>query len=117
MNRLSARRFLALLLGLTLALGIGLSAVQAADMVSKIAMTSDRDATCTACCDACGIPPENASDGTCKMFCTAPVSGVLSSGLTIAFVQSSMAPIPAYGFVDGWAYSPEPDPPRTFDLS
>ncbi len=111
MKRYSSQHIIALLLGVFLALGMSLSAVQASDMSIDMAMSSDMD-----CCSDCG----NGSDGdrnggACLSVCTTPSPAVLPPAVTVKTAEAPNLPLLDYQSTYGQASSPDPYPPRPHD--
>lgn len=108
----SSRQLVALVLGAFLALGMGVSALQAGEMAVKTAAASDTDASGKGVCADCGGADEDVDVSPCLPVCTAPAPAVLSSGATVQGAQASSAPIPESRSSTGWIFSPDPYPPK-----
>ncbi len=111
MKRYSSQHIIALLLGVFLALGMSLSAVQANDMAINMAMSSDMDG-----CNDCG----NGSDsdrngGACLSVCTTPSPAVLPPAVTVKTAEAPNLPLLDYQSTYGQASSPDPYPPKPHD--
>jgi hypothetical protein len=112
MERRSTRKLLVLLLGAFLALGLGLSAVQAGEMAVKMTLASDMGMPGNDGCSGCGGDDGNAKTGACHPVCTVAATAVLSSGPVVALTVPD-APFPALSPVfASHASSPDPSPPR-----
>jgi len=112
------RQAFVLALGLLIALGISLSAVQASDMAVKMAAASDMSAGGSGhCSGGCGDPGGDSGKATaCTTICVAPVVAVLSPSLSMTFEHTAdvqFGPDPA---MHDRAFSPDPYPPRSTDL-
>ncbi len=107
MKRRSSQQIVALLLGVFLALGMGLSAVQANDM----AMCSDMDG-----CNDCGNRSDcDRNGGACLSVCTTPTPAVLNPAVNVPTAEASNFPLPDSQSTYGTASSPDPHPPRPHD--
>ena len=113
MERSWLRRMLTPLLGLVFAVSMGASAVQASDMVVRMAMASAMGAAGDGRCQDCfdGAPDAKATD--CAMaFCTLHVVASLPHIFVMVGIDSSDRPVLAQPSLVGWASPPDPYPPR-----
>ena len=111
MKRCSSRQIIALLLGVFLALGVSLSAVQASDMAFDMAMSSDME-----CCGDCASESDcDRNGGACLSVCTTTSPAVLPSAVTVKAAVALNMPLLDYQSTYGQASSPDPDPPRPHD--
>ncbi len=111
MKRRSSHRIIALLLGVFLALGMTLSAVQANDMAIDIVMCSDMDG-----CNDCGNESDcDSNGGACLSVCTTATPAVLNPAVAVKTAEASNLPLPDYQSTYGPASSPDPHPPRSHD--
>lgn len=118
MSRWSARQIVVLLLAVFVAVGLGLSAVQAGDMTVKMAMASDMADSSHEDCQGC--PMDGGDDGamaSCSLACTAPVSALLPKAPTVATTSAPRPRLAAYPVLSGRTARPDPYPPRSSDLA
>ncbi len=111
MKRCSSQHTIALLLGVFLALGMNLSAVQANDMAIDMVMCSDMDG-----CNDCGNGSDcDGNGGACLSVCTTATPAVLDPAVAVKTAEASNLPLPDYQSTYGRASSPDPHPPRSHD--
>ena len=111
MKRRSSRQIIALMLGVFLALGMNLSAVQANDMAIDMAISSDMDSG-----SDCGNGSDGDSNGgACLSVCTTPSLAVLPLAVIVKTAETCNLPLPDYRSTYGQASSPDPHPPRPHD--
>ena len=111
----SLRPVFCLMIGVFLALGLSLSAAQAADMAVKMATAAHMGAP--GGCDGCDGGDEGAAmTGPCLPMCTGTGLAVLPAGLTVNSMGVSQALIPGSRVLHERAPSPDPYPPRPIDL-
>ncbi len=103
---------MALLLGVFVALGMGLSAVQANDMAIKMTMSSDMGG-----CDGCGGgDDDDRIGGACSSVCTTPAQAILAPAFPVIAAAAPKLFLPDYWPVHGLVLSPDPNPPKPLDL-
>lgn len=120
MSGWSFRHVFMLMLGLSVALGMGLSAVQASDMMLKMSMASDMGASGHDDCNRCSgssTRDDGAKVMVCPPACVASVAAVLphTGSATVALVVMNRPP-PKDVLLFGRASPPDPYPPRSVDL-
>lgn len=118
MNSRPFRQGFAFVLGLLVALGMSLSAVQASEMTVKMAAATDMSTHGNSdCSSGCG---DDGSDGgkamICTAVCVAPVVAVLSPTLSVTFGNAAILQFGPDPLLPDWASSPDPYPPRSSDL-
>jgi hypothetical protein len=112
MKHRMTRNLLVLLLGAFLALGSGLSAVQAGEMAVKMTLAADMGSPESGGCSGCAGDDGNAQAGSCHPICTVAAAAVLPSGPIVA-IATSDRPVPRFGPVSsGRPSAPDPSPPR-----
>ena len=118
MNRWPSRRAFALVLGVLLALGMTVSAVQAGGMVVKmVSMASTMGATGQGGCDGCGSDDgKAAAAGACLSVCTTQALAVLPPTFSVSLVPAKDLSLPRHATPPDRTSSPDPDPPRPADL-
>lgn len=116
-KRIPLRAVIALLLGLFMAVGLNLSAMPSDAMAVEMAAAGHGDMAGDDCCPGC--PDEQHNDSAdCAMACAFCVTAVSldSSGIAVLDVPASHVP-GAMAAHRGRTRIPEPDPPKTNDLS
>ncbi len=110
-----SRRFLVLMLGAILALGMSLSAVRAGEMPVKMSMMAAAGMTghCKACGDKDGAAKVTAP---CTIGCAAPVLAVIPQTAPMKLVHERASLPEQDPLVLGRISSPDPDPPRSDNL-
>lgn len=107
-----ARQLIVTILALFVGMGTVLSAVQANDMVVKMAMAGDADSSGTNGCTACGGNEGNAQQANCPPACMANAFALLPAPAVIALdVTDSPAIVPNIP-PRGSTGVPDPSPPR-----
>jgi hypothetical protein len=116
MKRWPLRQVLALMLGVLLALGMSLSAVQASDMA--LAMAATGGAGSDDCSSGCGGDDggKDAKAMTCAAVCIPPAVAVLAPTPSVAFDHTANVQSEPDSLLPDWASSPDPYPPRSIDL-
>lgn len=110
------RRILTPLLGLVFAATMSASAVQATDMAAKMSMTTAMSTTSHgANCPDCGSGSRDAKAMSCRLaVCSAPAVATLAPTMVIVTrTDGHDLPVPAQSSLVGWAYPPDPYPPRS----
>jgi predicted metal-binding membrane protein len=116
MARWRLRQVFALTLGLLVALGMSLSAVQAGDMAAKMAMASGMTGSGHGDCGGCD-DGGSAKDMPCAPACMTPVSAaMLPQAWSVTVRQTSDLSTRPYLHRLGRAPAPDPTPPRPGDL-
>jgi hypothetical protein len=103
---------LALFLGVFLALGGGLSAVQAGEMGLQMAMASDTGASGQSGCDGCGSSDDSSNAVSCSSALSCSGAAVLPVANNLAQPRPVDRPLPIAGFAHGLSAPPDPYPPR-----
>lgn len=118
MTRFPARQAFALFLGVLVALGMSLSAVQAGNMAAKMAVASDMGASGHNGCGGCGGSGDagGAKAMVCAPACVAPVLAVLPQASPMTFDQPRGFSLRPYARLLGHISTPDPYPPRPNDL-
>ena len=112
MNRWTRHKIFVLLLGVFVALGMGLSAVQANTMAFKMTMTSEMGSTGHGDCGGCGNGGNTAKAMVCMPTCVASVPALLPQADAKEFAPSP-AKFPLREFLlTSRVYPPDPYPPR-----
>jgi hypothetical protein len=111
-----SRRILALFLGVFLALGAGLSAIQAGEMGLQKAMASDAGASGQGGCDGCGGSDDSSNAISCSSALSCSSAAVLPVANNFAQPQPVDRPLPIAGFARGLSAPPDPYPPRAIHL-
>ncbi len=116
-KRMPFQIIFALLLGLAVAVGTSLSVVQTSAMTAEMAVGGHSGMAGGNCCPACPDEQHNDNAG-CAMTCAICFSAVSAdnSGAMILSVPTGPAP-GSMASRAGRARTPEPDPPKTYDLS
>lgn len=117
MRRSSFRRLSVLVLGLLVALGMGLSAVQASDMAMKMAISGHMASSGTGTCDQCGDQPGSSKTMVCEATCVAPAAATLPQVLTVTFDRVADYPSWRPAKMSGLTASPDPSPPKFIDFA
>lgn len=115
MRKKSYGQILTLLLGLFVALGMALSAVQASDMTVKMAMSADVGAIGHHGGNGCGGDSKNsgAKITVCASTCALFAFAVLPEAASIVGAETTTPTLQQYQLSVGMAYSPELTPPRS----
>lgn len=111
MGHRPSRKVFALFLGVFMALGMSLSAVQAGSMAVKMSLATDMGASEQSGCGGCS-GDGGAQMGTCHPVCTVAAVAVLPLGPVVATAQTSQLPPPPDLACSGRGSSPDPSPPR-----
>lgn len=116
-KRIPYQVVIALLLGLFMAAGLGPSAMSSNAMAVEMAATDHGGMAGGDCCPGCPDEQHNNS-ADCAMTCAFCVTAVSSdnSGITVLGIPANHAP-GAMAAQRGRVRVPEPDPPKTSDLS
>jgi len=105
------------MLGVFVALGVSLSAIQASDMTIKMASASAMGGSGDGGCGGCdGGGNDGAKGMACAAVCTAPVLAVVPQAFSLTLTQTLHPPMRPYPFLHSAAFSPDPYPPRSSDL-
>jgi hypothetical protein len=108
-----------LFLGVFLALGMSLAAVQASDMVVKmVSSASDIGATGQSDgCNGCGGSDDGKVNiGACLAVCMTSAFAVLPSAFPVKMVQAPDLPLQRHSVSWGRSAPPDPYPPRPSNL-
>lgn len=118
MKHWPSRRILALVLGVFLALGMNLSAVQASEMAVQMAMTSDDGSSGQGECDGCGGSGDDSADAVscAPMLNCSGMAAVLPMERGLMAPQSTEAFSPVASVAHSLIAPPDPYPPRPPDL-
>jgi len=115
MRRSWLRRLLTPILGLMFAVSMSASVVQAAEMAAKMSMTPAMDvASNHGQCPDCDHGAAGMKGMDCRLaLCGAPGVATLAP-IFVAVVPDvgHDSPVPAQSSLVGWAYPPDPYPPR-----
>lgn len=112
MRRWTSRQVLALLLGVVLALPMGLSAAQASMSKDLAGNSSCADALGDSGRDCCGTDNGDYDADACLSLCVNNACGVFPGGCEFSNPDRSSLLIQAQIVVPGHALPPEPSPPR-----
>jgi hypothetical protein len=118
MKHWSSRQFIALFLGVFLALGMSLSAVQASDMAVQMAMAGDVDMSGQGDCDGCGGSGDDSVDAvTCSpMLSCSGMAALLSAAGGLVATQTIKQVAPVSSVARDLTAPPDPYPPRSLNL-
>ena len=108
-----SRRVIVLLLGAFLALGMSLPIVQAASMPGNMTGGMDKAGHCKDCGAKGGMAKEM---GGCSLSCATPVLAVIPQTAPTRLEQIPALVLRQDSLLFGWAFSPEPGPPRSHDI-
>jgi hypothetical protein len=117
MTRVSFRRLSVLVLGLLVALGMGLSVVQAGTMATKMATAGHMASSSSDGCGQCGDQPGGTNKIVCEATCVAPAAATLPQFLAVTFDRATVFPWWRSARLAGLTASPDPSPPRPIDLA
>jgi len=112
MRRWTSRQVLALLLGVVLALPMGLSAPQASISIDQAAASTCTEVLGESNCDCCGGGASDYDSDVCLSLCVNNTCGVVPGGCGFPTPGRSNLVIQAQIVVPGHALPPEPSPPR-----
>lgn len=113
MKRWTPRQLIALILGVLFALGVSLSAVQAADMAAKMTAAAMDAAAADRCNGGCGGDDNAMSAGSCVMVCPNSVQAVVPAvGPVVMHVPREAPPISESASA-GRSSRPDPYPPKS----
>src|ERR687891_1085983 len=116
MKRWSWHRTRALLLAVSLGLGMSLSFVQGSVMAAGIIVAADGAHHGPSGCDGCGGGDHKADAGMCLSVCGSPAQGLVP-GEPVALLPASRANFQAVWLVvGGRCHSPDHGPPKTLTL-
>lgn len=118
MKHWPSRQFIALFLGVALALGMNLSAVQASEMAVQMAMMGDAGASSQGDCDGCGGSGGDSADAvTCSpvLNCSS-MAAVMPTAGGLAVTQTIKQVTPVSGVARDLTPPPDPYPPRSSNL-
>lgn len=104
-------------LGLLVALGMGLSAVQAGNMAMKMATSEHMVSSGTDYCGQCGDQPGGAKTMVCEATCVAPAAATLPQSLAVTFDRAVDYPTWQPAGLSGLTASPDPSPPKLIDFA
>jgi hypothetical protein len=110
-----SRRVFVLLLGAFLALGMSLPVVRATNMPVKMTMTSGMGIAdhCKDCGDKGGAGRDM---GSCSLGCAASVLAVIPQTSPTRLEDIPAPVLRQDSLLLGRAFSPDPDPPRSYDI-
>jgi hypothetical protein len=113
------RQIVALVLGVFLALGMSLSAIQASDMAVQMAMMSDAGASGQSGCDACGGNGDDRADAvTCSpMLNCFSMAAVLPVQRGLAATDNAELFVSTFGVARDLTAPPDPYPPKSLHIS
>ena len=118
MKHWSSRQFISLFLGVFLALGMSLSAVQASEMAVQMAMAGDADMSGQGDCDGCGGNGDDSIDAvTCApvLNCSGMAALLPAAGGLVA-TQTIKQVTPVSSVARDLTAPPDPYPPRSLNL-
>lgn len=105
-----------LVLGLLVALGMGLSAVQAGQMAMKMAAAAPMATSGASTCDQCGDQPAGTKKIVCEATCVAPAAATLPQFTAVAFDGVTEYQASPSAKLSGLTASPDPSPPRSIAI-
>jgi hypothetical protein len=114
MTRWTFRQICVLMLGLFVALGMSLSAVQASNMAAGMMIMSGHQmsANGTADCAACKDVPGSAKLMQCDATCVAPAVATVPQSPALLIERRVDRPVSQSPTLSGWTASPNPHPPK-----
>jgi hypothetical protein len=116
MKRRSVRNVLVLFFAVFVTTAVGLAAIQANDMVVKMAMASDMGGPEHGGCTQCLGGDDNAKGMTCAAICGAPVLALLPQAAPVV-IAPNVVPSPTNASLLSSRTPPlDPYPPRTTDI-
>ena len=118
MKRWAPRQLIALILGVTFALGTIVSAVQAADMAVEMSTGAVMGAAMApdSCGGACGDDDEAAGTGSCVMACLSSFQAVVpAAGPIVLTAARATRPLGEFASA-GRSSHPDPYPPKPVNL-
>lgn len=101
-----------LVLGLLVALGMNLSAVQASNMAAKMAISGEEMASGASGCSSCHGDMGGTKTMVCDAVCVAPVAATVPQTSALPIGRSVDRPSMRAPVLSGWAASPNPHPPK-----
>lgn len=111
MKRWQFRQAFVLILGLLVALGMSLSAVQASSMAAKMATSGEEMASGASDCSCTG-DMGGAKIMVCDAACVAPVTAAAPPTSALPINRSVDRPLMRAPVLSSWAASPNPHPPK-----
>lgn len=115
MKHWSSRQIIALFLGVFLALGMSLSAVQAGEMAVQMAMAGDVDMSGQGDCDGCGDDSVDAVTCSPMLSCSGMAALLPAAGGLVA-TQTIKQVTPVSGVARDLTAPPDPYPPKSLNL-
>jgi len=113
MRRWQFRQAYVLMLGLLVALGMSLSAVQASNMAAGMVMSSHQmAANGTGNCNGCNDGPGAAKIMMCDAACVAPATATVPQSPALLIEGPVNHPLSQSPTLSGWTASPNPHPPK-----
>jgi hypothetical protein len=113
MRRWTFRQVCLLMLGLFVALGLNLSAVQAGNMAASMTMSDHQmSAKGMTDCSGCKDVPGDAKMAQCDATCVAPTAATLPQIPALLFERPVDRPLSQNTVVSDWTASPNPHPPQ-----
>ena len=107
-----SRQLIVTILALFVGMGMVLSAVQANDMVLKMAMVGDAGSAGANGCTACGGDDGNGKQANCLPACVTTSLGLLPSTVVVALNVAGSSTTSPYTAPRGSTANPDPWPPR-----
>lgn len=113
MRHWTFRQVYVLVLGLLVALGMSLSAVQASNMAAGMAMPGHQMAAAGAGhCDGCNDNAGGTKMMVCDATCVAPAMATVPQSLALLIERPVDRPFSQGSTLSGWTASPNPHPPK-----
>ena len=113
MRRWQFRQAYMLMLGLLVALGMGLSAVRASNMATGMAMSGHQmAANGTGNCSGCNEIPGGTKMMVCDATCVAPATATMPQSPYLLIERPVDRPVSQGLTLSGWTASPNPHPPK-----
>jgi hypothetical protein len=113
MRRWQFRQAYVLMLGLLVALGMSLSAVQASNMAADMAMSGHQmSASGSGSCNGCNDGAGGAKIMVCDATCVAPATATVPQSPALLIERPVDRPLSPGPALSGWTASPNPHPPK-----
>lgn len=117
MNRRPYRRFIALLLGVLMGLGMTLSTIEAANMQTKMSMSLAMSAPGHNGCNNRDSDMNGGGSGSmCQARCITSLAAIMPSVDGAVALQAVSVASSAFAIPHGRIFSPDPHPPKSSDL-
>jgi hypothetical protein len=113
MRRAPFRQVYVLMLGLLVALSMGLSVVQASNMAAGMSMSGQQmSASGMGDGSSCKDGPGGGKVMVCDATCVAPVNATVPQFASLLIERPVDRPLSQFPILSGWTASPNPHPPK-----